>query len=314
MTVENRKQFAPDDLAALFRALEQSGSACVLMGGQAANYWALRYARVEPVLREIQDVFPFVSKDADFQGGREDAIALARTLGCRAEVPSFRRAFGNLMAGQFAFWMGADHLKIEVLRKVPGLKDGELLRLTTFEQAGEHKFRVLNPVGVLLAKTWNVVNIEKKGRHDAEQLLAMVPCVRAYIREFLQKGDFDRRVLRAGLNLIKVTTAFTELRPAAVAAARCGIDWSQVLPHAHIAASALPELIRMRELAAPRWLAKIALYKRAIPEGDSLLRLLEILARHAEPWCAQPAPRRESRIRLRSASARQVTHHASRRP
>ena len=114
MTAENRKQFAPDDLAALFRALEQSGSACVLMGGQAVNYWALRY-------------------------------------------------------------------------------------------------------------------------------------------------------------------------------------WARALPHTHIARSALPELSRMRELAAPRWLAKIALSKRAIPEGDSLLRLLEILARHAEPWCAQPAPRRGSR-------------------
>ena len=97
------------------------------------------------------------------------------------------------------------------------------------------------------------------------------------------------------MNLIKVTTAFTEMHPAAVAAGRCGIDWTQILPHAHIAASAVPELIRLRELAAPRWLAKIAVYKRAIPEGDSLLRLLEILARHAEPLCAQPASGRSSR-------------------
>lgn len=288
MADANRKQFAPEELGVLFRALDQSGSPCVLMGGQAANFWALRYARVEPALGEIERVFPFVSKDVDFQGDRAAAIALARALGSRAEVPSFRRAFGNLMAGQFAFALGADQLKVEVLRKVPGLKDAELLRLTTQERSGGHTIRVLNPVGVLLAKTWNVVNITKEGRHDAEQLLTMVPCVRAYIREFLQAGAADGRVLRAGLNLIKATLSFTETRLAADAAARCGIDWAQVLPHACITASAAPELRRLRELAAPRWLARIIAYRRAFPEGSPVLRLLEILARHAEPLCAQP--------------------------
>ena len=291
MADANRKQFATEDLGILFRALDQSGSPCVLMGGQAVNFWALRYARVEPALGEIERLFPFVSKDVDFQGDRAAAVALARALGSRAEVPSFRRAFGNLMAGQFAFALGTDQLKIEVLRKVPGLKDAELLRLTTQERAGGHTIRVLNPLGVLLAKTWNVVNIKKEGRHDAEQLLAMIPCVRAYIREFMREGESDERVLRAGLNLIKATLAFTETRVAAGAAARCGVDWAQVLPHAHIAQSALPELARFRELAAPRWLAKVATYKRAFPEGSAVLRLLEILACHAEPLRAQPCAR-----------------------
>jgi len=170
------------------------------MGGQAANFWAMRYARVEPTLTEIGRIFPFVSKDVDFQGNRAAALALARELGSRADVPSFRRAFGNLMSGQFTLSLGEEQLKIEVLRKVPGLKGAELLRLATHEQSGGYRLRVLNPVGVLLAKTWNVVNISKEGRHDAEQLLAMVPCVRAFIREFLLAGVSDERELRAGLN------------------------------------------------------------------------------------------------------------------
>lgn len=295
MADESRKQFAPEELSLLFRALEQTASPCVLMGGQAANFWALRYAQVEPVLREIERVFPFVSKDLDFQGSRDAAIALARALGARAQVPSFRRAFGNLMSGQFSISLGADQLKIEVLRRVPGLTEAELLRLTTLERAGRHAIRVLNPVGVLLAKTWNVVNIDKPGRHDAEQLLTMVPCVRAYLREFLQAGAADPRVLRAGLNLIKVTLAFTETQSAVGAAKRCGIDWAQILPHAHLSASAAPELQRFRQLAAPRWLARVSTYQRAIPEGAPMLRLLEILARHAEPLCAAPAqPNRQS--------------------
>ena len=128
MADANRKQFAPEDLGVLFRALDHSGSPCVLMGGQAANFWALRYAAVEPALREIERVFPFLSKDVDFQGDRAAAVALARALGSRADVPSFRRAFGNLMSGQFTLRLGEEQLKIEVLRKVPGLKDAEFLR------------------------------------------------------------------------------------------------------------------------------------------------------------------------------------------
>lgn len=290
MADANRKQFATEDLGILFRALDQSESPCVLMGGQAVNFWALRYAKAEPTLGEIERIFPFVSKDVDFQGDRAAAFALARVLGSRADVPSFRRAFGNLMSAQFTLSLGEEQLKIEVLRKVPGLKDAELLRLATRERSGAYRLRVLNPVGVLLAKTWNVVNISKEGRHAAEQLLAMIPCVRAFIREFLLAGASDERELRAGLNLIKATLAFTETRPAAEAAGRCGIDWAQVLPHAHIAASALPQLKRLRALAVPRWLAKVSTYKRAIPEGSSLLPLIEILARYAEPLCAAPAP------------------------
>lgn len=304
MSDESRKQFATDELADLFRALQESNSECVLMGGQSVNLWANRYAASDPSLREMQAVFAFVSKDADLQGSQRAAIALARALGSQAQVPTFRRTFGNLMSGQFTVHLGPHDLKIEVLRRVPGLKDAELLRLTRLQTSGEFTIRVLNPVAVLLAKTWNVANITKDGRHDAEQLLIMIPCVRAYIREFLEAGRADGPTLRAGLNLIKITMAFTETKPAAQATARCGVDWSQILPHAYLSASTQPELMRLREKRVPDWLAKIADYKRAAPANDTHRRMLKILAAHAEPLCAQPASHRGPRF----------TRHVSRRP
>ena len=286
MEEAHRRQFALEELSALFAALETTASPCVLMGGQAANYWARHYAGTEAALREMAEVFPFVSKDADFQGSQAASIALAKALHTQAKVPDFRHAFGNLMAGQFAMLIGSDRMNVEVLRKVPGLKESELLRLTVVRQAGGYTINVLNPLGVLFAKTWNVVNIEKEGRHDAEQLLAMVPCVRAYIREFLGEAT-----VRAGLNLIKVAMAFAELPDAARAAARCGIDWAQILPHRHIAASTRPELVRLRERRMPQWLKTISAQPRGVSKGTTVVRLLEVLARHAEPLCARPAPR-----------------------
>jgi hypothetical protein len=305
MSDESRKQFATDELAILFRALHDSESECVLMGGQSVNFWANHYAAKEPALLEIQGLFPFVSKDADLQGGQAAAIALARALGSTAQVPTFRRAFGNLMAGQFKVRLGEHELKIEVLRKVPGLTDAELFRLTRRQQSGKCTIRVINPVGVLLAKTWNVANITQEGRHDAEQLLVMIPCVRAYIREFLESGQTDSRKLRAGLNLIKVTLAFTETKAAAIATSRCGIAWAQLLPHSHISASTQPELIQLRDKRIPDWLARVGSYSHPPSLNDSLRRILKILADHAQPLCATPAVvRRVSR----------TTHHASRRP
>lgn len=291
MSDESRKQFATDELAVLFRALHDTGSDCVLMGGQSVNFWANRYAAREPALRELRAIFPFVSKDADLQGDQAAAIKLARALGGTAQVPTFRRAFGNLMAAQFTVNLGRHDLTIEVLRKVPGLTDAELNRLTTKQQSGKFAIRVLNPVGVLLAKAWNVANITKEGRHDTEQLLVMVPCVRAFIREFLTAGLADDRMLRAGLNLIKVTLAFTESKIAKVATMRCGIDWSQVLPHAHIAASTLPELMRLRELRIPDWLSHLHNYQRPEALDVATKKLLSILDRHSEPLCAQPSAR-----------------------
>ncbi len=289
MEGESRRQFAFEELLFLFRTLESADVPCVLMGGQAANFWALRYAATEPALREIEAVFPFVSKDVDFQGSRAAAIGFARALGSKAEVPDFRHAFGNLMAGKFSIGHEGSALSVEVLRKVPGLTSAELLRLTTVEVVGEHSVRTLNPLGVMLAKTWNVVNITKEGRHDAEQLLTMVPCVRAYIRQFLSPEQANPHAIRAGLNLIKALLAFAELPQAAKAAARCGIDWSQALPHRLIGESTAPELVRFRKLRLPTWLARVAGYARAQPVEGTLSRLLGILARHAEPPCVRYA-------------------------
>ena len=291
MADEPRTQFALEEIVFLFEALERMEHPCVLMGGQSACYWARRYQTQEPVMQELAEVSPLLSKDVDFQGSREDVIAFARLLGQHAEVPDFRRAFGNLMAGKFSVDTPRGPLSVEVLRKVPGLAPSELERLSGREPFNDRLLRVLNPLGVLKAKAWNVVNISKEGRHDAEQLFALVPCLRAYLRGFLQEGQADQRVLRAGLYLVEQTLRFTELPAGRKTAEKCGVDWAQILPHNFIAASSRPELVRLREKRLPGWLAHIARYRRAVPASETHRKMLAILARHAEPLCVHSAIR-----------------------
>lgn len=291
MEDEARTQFALEELGFLFETLERMGHPCVLMGGQSACYWARRYQEQDAAMQELAAESALLSKDVDFQGSRETVIAFARTLGQQAEVPDFRRAFGNLMAGKFVVNTARGPLSVEVLRKVPGLTPSEVERLSGHEPNNGRFIRVLNPLAVLKAKAWNVVNITKEGRHDVEQLLALIPCLRAYLRGFLQEGQADHGVLRAGLYLVEQTLRFTELPAGRKTAEKCGADWAQILPHNFIAASSLPELVRLREKRIPGWLAHIARYRRAVPASETHQKMLAILARHAEPLCVDSAIR-----------------------
>ena len=281
----------------VFQVQERLGHPCVLMGGQSVFHWAKRFLAAEPALQELEQEAPFLSKDVDFQGDRSAAIAFARALDTRAEVPDFRHAFGNLMAGKFSIPVANAQLSVEVLRKVPGLTQRLVAQLATVEQFGAVTIRVLNPLGVVMAKAWNVVNIDKEGRHDFEQLLLAMLCLRAFFRSLFQYAEQEPSALRPALKLVETALRFTELPAGRRTAERCGVDWSQILPHTFIAASAQPAVVRLREKRLPGWLAHLARYRRAVPATETHRKLLAILARHAEPLSVGstvPAPRNTS--------------------
>lgn len=289
MAGEARRQFRFDEVASIFPALERLGHPCVLFGGQSVCLWALRFMPTEPALQEMQRLTPLVSKDVDFQGSRDSVIALARALGTKAEVPDARHAFGNLMAGKFSIGVGPDSLKVEVLRKVPGLSANEVQKLSLMDSRGSTTVKVLNPVAVMMAKAWNVANISQEGRRDSEQLLVTIVCVRAFLRSLLSAAGRERASVRLALKLVECALAFAESSTARKAADRCGVDWSQMLPHTFISATMQPELVRLREKRLPLWLARISRHKRSLPVNATVCRLLEIMAAHVEPLCARPA-------------------------
>jgi hypothetical protein len=89
MAEANRRQFALEELLPVFEAQERLGHPCILMGGQAVCHWSRRYLASEPVLQAMERETALLSKDVDFQGSRQAAIAFARALGTRARNPQF---------------------------------------------------------------------------------------------------------------------------------------------------------------------------------------------------------------------------------
>lgn len=237
----------------------------------------------------MSEGYPFVSKDIDFQGTVAAAQRLAKLLDCRLEVAHLRRAFGNLLAGKLTVWLGPDALAIEILRKVPGLETKELAWLTVLERSGSRSVRVLNPVGVLAAKAWNVAHIRKEGRHDIEQLFAATVCVRWFLRDLLGLAQDDPTIVRPVLNLLQRGLQLADSRCGEAVTKRRGLDWSWALPWLSLAKSDAVSVRNLRERRLPLWQRHIGKYSFSGALSREQSALHEICRASAEPApSAQP--------------------------
>ena len=303
MAEANPKQFALEELLPVFEAQKRLGHSCVLIGGQSVFHWALRYLPDEPVLQAMQRATSLLSKNIDFQGSREAGIAFARSLGCRAEVPHVRALFGNLMSAKFTLTVSGAPLSVEVLRRVPGLEPAKMKQPVVLDRLGHLTIRVLNPLGVVLAKAWNVVHIQTEGRCVVEQLLVVCACLRAFLRSLLAYAESHPQALRPALKLVETALRFAELPTGRKAAERSGLDWNWMLPHDLLGKTTVPELIRLRGKRLPQWACRIARYRRQVPQSPAALRLLAILTEHAEPVCA-PSVRGNPQSAIRNPQSR----------
>ena len=75
--------FRLEQFDAVLSARDECGKPYLLIGGQAVYFWATAYLAQEPSLEQWQ---PFMSKDIDFQGSRDDLVRFASQLGI---VPRF---------------------------------------------------------------------------------------------------------------------------------------------------------------------------------------------------------------------------------
>jgi formyltetrahydrofolate hydrolase len=173
-------------------------------------------------------------------------------------------------------------LSIEILRKVPGFEVGNFSRYAVREEVGDVIVQLLDPVGMLLAKSWNVVNISKEGRRDTEQLFVMVACVRAYLRLLLSRARSGELPLRGFLTTIERVLIFSESRAGRKTAEKCGLDWRHILPRTDIKSATELELVALRESRLPRWLAKIELHRLSQSPNPLHRQMLAILAETAQ--------------------------------
>lgn len=277
MAADERNQFALRELKDVLRALEELGFPCTLIGGQAVYCWAGLFLSNDAALQQFAKLTHFLSKDIDFQGSAQAAKAIALKLGCQVEVPGLRQAFGNLMAGKLRVAVAGASLDIEVLRKVPGFEVTNVSRYAMREEVGGVIVQLLDPIGMLIAKSWNVVNISKEGRRDTEQLFVMVACVRAYLRLLLRQARLGELPQRGFLSTMERVLVFSESLAGRKTAEKCSLDWRHILP-GEIENATEPELVALRERRLPRWRLKIERHKIDLPKNPLHRRMLAILA------------------------------------
>jgi hypothetical protein len=173
----------PADVEAFVARLGPLADELVLIGGQAVNLWAERYADRAP---ELAASAPHTSKDIDFYGNAEHVRRSAQALGGRAEIygPKDRTVCAGVI-----HYDGAS--SIDVVHTPCGVNPREIVDFSI--RVGS--VRVLHPIHCLESRA---ANVDELGREDAlalKQLRAAVVVVREFMRDLLEQKK-QRDVLR----------------------------------------------------------------------------------------------------------------------
>lgn len=165
---------------AVHELLEQLSSLTdelVLIGGQALNHWAERYADTP----ELAAAAPFTSKDIDFYGKPEHVERCAELLGGDHVVygPDHGTASAGVVTTQ-------DGVAIDFVHTPLGLQPSEIQR----RSIAFPSLRVMHPIHVLMSRAANVLHIPRPDAHALKQLRAGVFIVREFVRrDVLARGN-----------------------------------------------------------------------------------------------------------------------------
>jgi hypothetical protein len=246
-------RFALEDFGAVLTQRDAKGRPYLMIGGQAVYFWASRYALQEPAVEGFR---PFTSKDIDFQGGRDDVLRIARELGIRAQLPGSREMTG--LAGVIHVQVGGSPSTVEVLRLIPGVRPGVVERLAADYEFAGYRLRVADPISLLSCKLYLALKVDQTERRDVEHLRIMLLCVRAFLRETLRGVEAGTLPARGWLGALERVLKLAESSRGKKAVQRLGVDWTQALPLAEIAASAHRAAKRLSEKRLVQWQSKLA--------------------------------------------------------
>ena len=221
---------------------DTAGQPYILIGGQAVNYWAERYLAIEPQLEPLK---PFTSEDIDFKGGLDDVQRIARQLELTPGYPP--KVQTTALAGVIPFKIDGLKANIEIVRRIPGVS-GSVDELAVRSEWDGKTIRVLDPISLLACKLELLTTVSQEKRHDLEHLKVLLPCVRAFLSEFLhrvEQGELPaRHWLGAANQVLKLTTD----QRARKIASKHQINWTEILPLNAIASSRNEKVRRFHEL------------------------------------------------------------------
>jgi hypothetical protein len=220
---------------------DTAGQPYLLIGGQAVNYWAERYLAAEPQLKSLQ---PFTSEDIDFKGGSADVQHIARQLKLTPGYPS--KVEMTALAGTIPFQIDGMKSNIEVVRRIPGVS-GSVDALAVQAEWNGKTIRVLDPISLLASKLELVASVPQEKRQDVPHLKILVPCVRAFLNEFLQQVDRKEIPAKHWLGAANQVLKLTTQHRARKIADKHQIHWPEILPLTAIAKSQDEKIRRFQE-------------------------------------------------------------------
>lgn len=230
----------------------------VLVGGQAALYFAGKYRREEPVLAKLEAM---TSVDSDFLGRREHFALLRERLGVEPQIAP--RKGGMLALSLARFDTGAiPRHTVEILGHVRGVREQEILRTALSEEAGAGvRFRIINPVLLLESKAANVLELDQSGRNDLGHLWIAAFATRAYLRQSNKVPDNGRGVVTLANRVLDLADSHRGLE----LVGRFRLDATQCLPEL---VSNEPAVANFLERGLPDRLARIT--RRAAGAGVTI--------------------------------------------
>ncbi len=162
-----------------------------IIGGQALNLWAERYAGRLP---DLVAYGPFTSKDLDYFGHRDAAEKLADALGGKVLVPDPDDHTPN--SAVVVATVDGREIEIDFLSDVIGVRPNalerdavELIVPVRADGVDQLVIPVMHPLHCLQSRIANVVTLGRPDEVARRQLAAAPIVLQAYVDEMLALGD-----------------------------------------------------------------------------------------------------------------------------
>jgi hypothetical protein len=112
--------------------------------------------------------------------------------------------------------------------------------------------RVLDPISLLACKLDLLTTVSQEQRRDLEHIRILIPCIRAFLREFLKQVEQDQLPVKGWLGATNQVLKLTTSSRSRKVTRRFKLDWSEILPLKEIDRSTHEKIVRFRELQLHR--------------------------------------------------------------
>lgn len=244
-------QFAVSSTDALLELIYSSGSGrIIIVGGQAVNFWADRYAPDEPKLLAYR---PFTSRDLDLLASIMNAYRLALAVHGTVEKP--KRRVASPVLGNVEVKAGGVARSVQFLKSVRGVSNREIEKTAIPFVLGNVEISVADPITMLKAKLHNLVELDQRDRNDRNHVEILRICVPLFLERQLTAAEETDAAARECLRSMQ---RVVEMSLSAVALQLGQFDWKALIPTERLKEMRNRRLTNFREQQLERWLRSLA--------------------------------------------------------